>query len=188
MTSMLVVLALAAALALGAVGLYNRLVRLRNRAENAWSDIDVQLRRRHDLVPNLVETVQGYATHERKTLGEVTEARGSAMAASDPASRARAEGELTRALRGLFAVAEAYPELRANQNFLDLQARLAELEDAIQKARRYYNAVIRDLNTACEVFPSNLVAGVFGFHRGDYFELAADAERSVPEARFGTSA
>lgn len=187
MTSTLVLVGLAAALGLGVAGLYNRLVRLRNRAENAWSDIDVQLRRRHDLVPNLVETVQGYATHERKTLGEVTEARGSAMAASNPASRARAEGELTRALRGLLAVAEAYPELRADQSFLELQAQLAGLEDAIQNARRYYNAVVRDLNTACEVFPSNLVAGAFGFQRRDYFELDEDALRSVPEVRFGAS-
>ncbi len=187
MTAIFAFLGVAAALSLAVAWLYNRLVRLRNRAENAWSDIDVQLRRRHELIPNLVETVRGYATHERKALAEVTQARGSALAAADPGSRGRAEGELSRALRGLFAVAEAYPELRANQNFLDLQARLADLEDAIQNARRYYNAVVRDLNTACEVFPSNLVADAFGFRRRSYFELDREAERSAPEVRLGAS-
>ncbi|MDX1648888.1 MAG: LemA family protein [Myxococcota bacterium] len=181
-----IVLALVAAAAAWGVVAYNRLVRLRNASESAWSDIDVQLKRRYELVPNLVETVKGYASHERGTFEAVTEARSRAMSAEGPQAKAEAEGALTRSLRGLFAVAEAYPELRANQNFLSLQEELARLEDAIQNARRYYNAVVRDLNTSCEVFPSNLVAGAFGFSKRDYFELDAEAERSAPRVRFGS--
>lgn len=168
------------------IGIYNRLVRLRNGSENAWSDIDVQLKRRHDLVPNLVETVKGYAAHEQTTLNKVIEARNRATQAGGPSMRAAAEGELSRTLSGLFALAESYPQLKANENFLSLQSDLGTIEDAIQNARRYYNAVVRDLNTACETFPSNLVASTFGFAKKEYFELDSDAERSVPSVRFAT--
>ncbi len=177
-----------AAFVVAAVSIYNRLVKLRNGSENAWSDIDVQLKRRYDLVPNLVETVKGYASHEQGTFEKVTQARTQAMAATSPGDRAQAEGGLTRALKSLFALSERYPELKANQNFLALQTELSSLEAALQNARRYYNAVVRDLNTACEAFPSNLVAGIFGFSRKEYFELDAEAERSAPQVSFGTGA
>jgi LemA protein len=182
---MLVVLGVAVVVAVFVVVLYNRFVRLRNAAESSWSDIDVQLKRRWELVPNLVETVKGYAAHERATFEEVTRARGAAMSAAAPADKAQAETALTTSLRSLFAVAERYPELRANQNFLELQGELSRLEDAIQNARRYYNAVVRDLNTAIETFPGNLVAGSFGIGRRDYFELGSEAERSAPRVSFG---
>lgn len=168
------------------VSLYNGLVKLRNGAESAWSDIDVQLKRRYELIPNLVETVKGYAKHERSTFEEVTNARSQAMQASGPEAKATAEGNLTRVLKSLFAVAEAYPELRANQNFLSLQEELSKLENAIQNARRYYNAVVRDLNTRCEAFPSNLVANNFGFAKMEYFELDAPEERTAPAVHFGS--
>jgi len=180
-----IVLAVLAALVAYAVALYNAMVRLRNRSEGSWSDIDVQLKRRYELIPNLVETVKGYAGHERTTLESVVAARGKAMGASGPEARATAEGDLTRALRQLFALAEAYPDLKANQNFLELQRELSGIEEAIQNARRYYNAVVRDLNTRIEVFPSNLVASLFGFEREAYFELDSEAERSAPAVRFG---
>jgi LemA protein len=167
-----------------AIGLYNRLVSLRNASENSWSDIDVQLKRRWDLIPNLVETVKGYAGHEQETFRQVTEMRSRAMGAASPGDKASAEGQLTRALRGLFAVAEAYPDLKANANFLALQGDLSGIEEAIQNARRYYNAVVRDLNTSCETFPSNFVAGAFGFVKKDYFELDDAAERTAPKVGF----
>ena len=169
-----------------AVSLYNQLVKLRNGSESAWSDIDVQLKRRYELIPNLVETVKGYAEHEQSTFKEVTKARSEAMQASGPEAKATAEGTLTRTLKSLFAVAEAYPELRANQNFLSLQEELSSLENAIQNARRYYNAVVRDLNTRCEAFPSNLVANNFGFEKKEYFELDAPEERTAPSVSFGS--
>jgi LemA protein len=168
------------------VSLYNRLVKLRNGAESAWSDIDVQLKRRYELIPNLVETVKGYAAHEKGTFEEVTRARSQAMQASGPGEKSAAEGNLSRVLKSLFAVAEAYPELRANQNFLSLQEELSNLENAIQNARRYYNAVVRDLNTRCEAFPSNLVASRFGFEKKEYFELDAPEERTAPAVSFST--
>ena len=168
------------------VGLYNRFIRLKNGAASAWSDIDVQLKRRWELVPNLVETVKGYASHERATFEEVTRARGAAMSAAAPADKAAAETTLTTSLRSLFAVAEQYPELRANQNFLSLQQELSGLEDALQNARRYYNAVVRDLNTAVETFPGNLVAGMFGIGKREYFELGSDAERAAPRVSFAS--
>ena len=168
------------------VSLYNQLVKLRNGAESAWSDIDVQLKRRYELIPNLVETVKGYAKHEQSTFEQVTQARSQAMQASGPEAKATAEGNLTRVLKSLFAVAEAYPELRANQNFLSLQEELSSLENAIQNARRYYNAVVRDLNTRCEAFPSNIVASRFGFEKKEYFELEAPEERAAPSVSFGS--
>lgn len=165
--------------------IYNRLVSLRVRAQNAWSDIDVQLKRRADLVPNLVETVKGYAAHERGTLDAVTQARTKAVAAQSagPAARAAAEGELTTALRGLTVAVEAYPQLQASGGFRDLQAQLATIEDAVQNSRRYYNAVVRDLNTAISTIPSNLVAGPMGYHELEFFEASA-GERELPKVSF----
>jgi LemA protein len=165
--------------------LYNRLVSLRVRAQNAWSDIDVQLKRRADLVPNLVETVKGYAAHERGTLDAVTQARTKAVAAQSagPAARAVAENELTSALRGLTVAVEAYPQLQASGGFRDLQAQLATIEDAIQNSRRYYNAVVRDLNTAISTIPSNLIAGPMGYHELEFFEASA-GERELPKVSF----
>lgn len=163
--------------------LYNSLVQLKVRAEGAWSDIDVQLKRRHDLIPNLVETVKGYAAHEQGTLDSVITARSRAMNAEGPAARANAENMLTGALKSLFALAEAYPQLRAVETFGQLQQQLAQIEDAIQNARRYYNAVVRDLNTKVLQFPSNLVARAFGFREREFFEIA-EAERSVPNVSF----
>jgi LemA protein len=181
-----IVLALLAGAAAFVVSLYNALVRLRNASESAWSDVDVQLKRRYELVPNLVETVKGYASHEKSTFEQVVRARTQAMAASGPEAKSAAEGGLTATLRSLFALAEAYPELKANQNFLSLQAELSSLEDAIQNARRYYNAVVRDLNTRCEAFPSNLVANGFGFAKKVYFELDDAAERKAPQVSFAS--
>ena len=167
------------------VVLYNRLVSLRVRGENAWSDIDVQLKRRADLVPNLVSTVKGYAAHERGTLEAVTQARSSAVAAqgAGPASRAQAEAELTTALRGLTVAVEAYPELQASGGFRDLQAQLANIEDAIGNSRRYYNAVVRDLNTAISTIPSKYVAGPMGYHELEFFEATA-GDRELPKVAF----
>ncbi len=167
-----------------AVLLYNKLVQLRVRSESAWADIDVQLKRRHDLIPNLVETVKGYAGHEQRTFEEVVRLRTQAQAASELADRAKAEGELTQALRGLFAVAENYPQLRASENFLALQQSLSEIEDALQNARRYYNAVVRDLNVAVQSFPSNLVAGMLGFEARSFFELESASERQPAPVKF----
>jgi LemA protein len=169
-----------------AVAIYNRLVGLRQRSEASWSDIDVQLKRRTDLVPNLVETVKGYAAHERQTLEQVMRARGAAVAAATPEARAQAENQLTGALRQLFALAEAYPELKANQNFQALHHSLNEIEAAVQDARRYYNAVVRDLNTAIESFPSNMIASFFRFARRAYFELERPEDRQVPRVSFGS--
>jgi LemA protein len=182
----MLLLAILVGLGVLVVSLYNRFVRLKNGAESAWSDIDVQLKRRWELIPNLVETVKGYASHEKATFEEVTRARAGAMQAAAPADKAQAETALTGSLRSLFAVAEQYPELRANQNFLSLQQELSTLEDAIQNARRYYNAVVRDLNTAVETFPGNLVAGMFGVGKRDYFELGNEVERSAPHVSFGS--
>lgn len=164
---------------------YNRLVSLTQRSQSAWSDVDVQLKRRTDLVPNLVESVKGYASHERGTLDAVVKARGAAVAAQTPESRAQAEGQLSQALRGLFALAESYPDLKATANFQSLQASLGEIEEAIQNARRYFNAVVRDLNTAIQEFPSNLVSGFFQFRPHAYFELDRPEDRQVPKVSFG---
>src|SRR5512143_2561960 len=162
---------------------YNSLVKLRVQAESAWSDIDVQLKRRHDLIPNLVETVKGYATHERGTLEAVIQARSRAQEAVTPAARAQAEGALAGALKSLFALAESYPQLRASENFTQLQTSLAEIEDAVQNARRYYNAVVRDLNTKIAQFPTNLIALTFAFKPREFFEVA-EPEREVPKVSF----
>jgi LemA protein len=168
----------------GGVLIYNSLVKLREQVDAAWADIDVQLKRRYDLVPNLVETVKGYAGHEKETLDSVIEARSRAMSAQGPAEKAEAEGMLTGALKSLFALSEDYPELRAAENFRDLQGTLAELEDHIQKSRRYYNAVVRDYNTKIGQVPSNIIARSFGFREREFFEMP-DSERSAPEVSFG---
>jgi LemA protein len=180
--AVLVVLAL---VVFAVVAIYNGLVRLKVQADNAWSDIDVQLKRRTDLIPNVVETVKGYAGHERQTLEAVIAARNRAVTAqtAGPAERGQAEGALTTALRGLFALAEAYPQLRAVESFTQLQGTLAQIEDAVQNARRYYNAVVRDLNTRIQQFPSNLIAGMFGFRVREFFEIP-DADRAVPKVAF----
>ncbi len=163
--------------------LYNKLVRLRIRCDESWADIDAQLKRRADLVPNLVETVKGYAAHEKGLFEEVTNARAKAIAGGSIEDRAAAEGMLTGALRSLFAVAEAYPELKANTNFLQLQESLAQIEDDIQLARRYYNAVVRDYNSAIQTFPGNIFAGTFGFAPRDYFEVE-EAEKEPVKVSF----
>jgi LemA protein len=170
------------------IGLYNSLVRLRVQCDNAWADIDVQLKRRYDLIPNLVETVKGYAGHERETLEGVVNARNRAMTTQGPAAKAEAEGLLTQALRQVFALAEAYPQLRAVESFTQLQGTLSQIEDTIQNARRYYNAVVRDLNTRIAVFPSNVIAGMFGFKPREFFEITAPAEREAPKVSFTPSA
>jgi LemA protein len=182
---MIIVLVVIAVLALLVIVAYNGLVRLRLQAQNAWSDIDVQLKRRYDLVPNLVETVKGYAAHERGTLESVTQARTQAMqaASAGPAARAQAEAQLTTAIGGLVATAEAYPQLQASGGFRDLQGQLAQIEESVQGARRYYNAVVRELNAKIMQFPSNLIAGPFGFRPREFFEAGA-AEREVPKVSF----
>jgi LemA protein len=182
------VLVVIGAFILFVIAMYNGLIRLRVQCDNAWSDIDVQLKRRYDLVPNLVETVKGYAGHEKGTLEAVVQARNSAMSAQGPAAKADAENMLTGALRQVFALAEAYPQLRAVESFTQLQNTLTSLEDTIQNARRYYNAVVRDLNTKIQVFPSNIIAGMFNFKPREFFEVSAPTERDAPKVSFGTPA
>jgi len=164
--------------------LYNRLVSLRNRAKEAWSDIEVQLKRRHNLIPNLVETVKGYASHEREVLEKVTEARTRAISAQTLREKGQAENMLSQTLKTLFAVAENYPDLKASQNFLELQRELRDTEDKIQAARRFYNANVRDLNIAIESFPSNIIAKLFNFQKMDLFETEEAEDREVPKVKF----
>jgi len=172
-------------LVLWAVGIYNGLIRLRNLVQEAWRQIDVELQRRHNLIPNLVETVKGYAAHEKGTFEEVTRARNMAVApGSSVAEQAQQENVLTQALGRLIAVAEAYPDLKANQNFQQLQQELTNTEDRIAAGRRFYNANVRELNTKIEVFPGNIVAGMFGFKRADYFEIEDPAARQTPNVQF----
>ncbi len=172
-----------AAVALGGVGLYNALVKLREQVDAAWADIDVQLKRRHDLIPNIVETVKGYAAHESKTLEAVIAARSAAMGAQGPEQSGRAEGMLGGALKSLFALAESYPDLQAAEGFRDLQHTLASMEDSVQQARRYYNAVVRDYNTKIGQVPSNIIARSFNFREREFFEIP-EAEKSVPKVSF----
>lgn len=153
------------------IGIYNRFIRLRTRSEEAWSDIDVQMKRRYDLIPNLIETVKGYASHESQTLQNVTEARTKAMGAQSLGEHAEAENMLTGALKSLFAVSESYPDLKANQNFLELQRELSDTENKIQAARRFYNTNVRDLNIGVETFPNSIIANIFKFVKKDFFEL-----------------
>jgi LemA protein len=178
-----IVLGVVALLVVALVLLYNRLVTLRNRVENAWAQVDVQLRRRYDLIPNLVETVKGYASHERETFEAVTNARAGAQAAQGPAAQSAAEGILGQALGRLFAVAEAYPELQADENFRQLQDELAETENKIAISRQVYNDTVLTYNTAIQTVPGVLVAGPFGFSRKDFFELEGEA-REAPRVAF----
>jgi len=167
--------------------LYNRLVILRNRVREAWADIDVQLKRRYDLIPNLIETVKGYAAHERGVLEKVTEARSRAISAEkegDPHKVAEAENFLSQTLKSLFAVVENYPDLKASNNFLELQRELRDTEDKIMYARRFYNANVRDFNIAIESFPTNLIASLFGFKKMDLFEIETLTEKEVPKVQF----
>jgi LemA protein len=166
------------------IGMYNRLVILRTRCEEAWSDIDVQLRRRYDLIPNLVETVKGYAAHERETFEKVTEARAAAIGAKTVQEQAQAENMLTATLRTLFALAENYPQLRASENFMQMQRDLTDTEDKIQAARRFYNSMVRDLNIRVDVFPSSIIAGAFGFRKRDMFEIEEPQAREPVKVNF----
>jgi LemA protein len=165
------------------IAMYNGLVQLRVRTDSAWSDIDVQLKRRHDLIPNLVETVKGYAAHEKGTFENIARFRTQAMQATTPADKAAAENQLTGALKTLFAVAEAYPELKASEEFTQLQGSLNQTEDAIQNSRRYYNAVVRDLNTKIQSFPTNILANMAGFQQRQFFE-AESADRQPVAVKF----
>jgi LemA protein len=166
------------------IGLYNNLVKLRNRVDNAWAQIDVQLKRRYDLIPNLVETVKGYASHEKETLEKVIQARNMAVNASGVAEQGAAENMLTGALKSLFALAEAYPDLKANQNFMQLQEELTNTEGKISYARQFYNDSVMSLNTAVQTFPANTIAGMFGFKEREYFELDVAEQREAPKVSF----
>ena len=183
---MYITLAILAAVAVYAVSVYNGLVKARQMTEEAWSGIDVQLKRRADLIPNLIETVKGYAAHEKSTFEEVVNLRNRAQAvpAGDVEARAQAEGMLSQALGKLFALAEAYPDLKANTNFLELQKSLETIESEIQMSRRYYNGAARDLNIRVESFPSNIVANFFRFVKAQYFEITNEADRAVPSVKF----
>lgn len=181
---LVIILVVLVAIAFLLIAIYNSLVQLKVRAENAWSDIDVQLKRRHDLIPNLVETVKGYAAHEKGTFVNIARYRSAAMSATTPEEKSAAEGQLTTALRGLLAVAEAYPQLRASEQFQSLQGSLSGTEDAIQNARRYYNAVVRDLNTKIQSFPTNLVAGMFHIQQRQFFDIPEPSEREPVAVKF----
>ncbi len=173
MSTTTIVLIVVALIVIWIVALFNHLVRLTNRAKESFADIQVQLKRRYDLIPNLVETVKGYAAHESSAFENVTKARAAAMGATGTADKVKAENQLTGALKTLFAVSEAYPDLKANQNFLQLQKEIGDTEDKIQAARRFYNTTVMALNTSIQSFPSNIVASTFGFKQMDLFELAA---------------
>jgi LemA protein len=179
-----IVVAIIVILLLVLVGMFNKLVRLRNRAENAWAQVDVQLRKRYDLIPNLVETVKGYAAHERGTFESVTAARTAAQQAQGVQQQAEAENILTQALGRLFAVAEAYPQLRATENFQQLQAELTNTEDQIAGARRIYNGNVQSYNTRIQTFPGTVFAGVFGFTKREFFEIEDAGDRAVPQVSF----
>ena len=188
MIAVIVVVAIVVIVGLWAVAAYNGLVRVRNLVQEAWRQIDVELNRRHDLIPNLVESVKGYAAHECGVFDEVTQARAAAVSGgASPAVQAKQENALTQALGHLFAVAENYPVLRASENFQQLQAELTNTEDRIAAGRRFYNANVRTLNTKVETFPVNLIAGQFHFERAEYFETEDPAVRAVPTVNFGTT-
>lgn len=163
---------------------YNGLVKYRNRAKEAWSDIDVQLKRRYDLIPNLVETVKGYAAHEKTAFENVTKARAMALGAQGLEEKGKAENMLTGALKSIFAIAEAYPQLKANENFIELQRELSDTENKIQAARRFYNSNIMALNTLIESFPQNIIAGAFKFEKEKFFEIEESAEKELPKVSF----
>jgi len=179
-----VILGIAFLLILFVIMVYNGLIKLRVRCEEAWSDIDIQLKRRHNLIPNLVNTVKGYAGHEKGVLENVTKARTQAMGAGTMQDKAKAENMLSQTLKSLFAVAENYPDLKANQNFLELQRELTDTEDKISYSRRFYNTNVRDLNIKVQTFPSNIIANMFSFKKKDMFELTEEAARAVPKVGF----
>jgi LemA protein len=182
--AIIVILAIVVIAVIYVIATFNGLIRLQNRADEGFSDIDVQLKRRHDLIPNLVETVKGYAAHERQTLENVTAARNAAVAATGPEAQAQAENQLTGALRQLFAVAENYPDLKASRNFLELQNEITDTEDKIQAARRFYNMTVRDLNIKVQSFPSSVIASQRGIQQRAFFELDDPADRAVPTVSF----
>jgi LemA protein len=184
MIAIYVILGVILLASLGIAALYNSLVVLRNRAKEAWADIDVQLKRRYDLIPNLVETVKGYATHERELFEKVTQARANAMSAQGAKEKAGAENMLSETLKSLFAVSENYPDLKASTNFLELQRELTDTEDKIQAARRFYNTNVRDLNIKIESFPANLMANSLGFKQMDLFQTANEAEKEPIKVKF----
>lgn len=166
------------------VVVFNSLIRLKNRVKEAWADIDVQLKRRYDLIPNLVATVQGYAAHEKEVFQKVTEARTRAMGAQTMKEHSEAENFLSQTLKSLFAVVENYPDLKASQNFLELQRELTDTEDKIQAARRFYNGNVRDFNTKIEVFPANIIANLFNFKKIDFFEITENVQKEAPVVKF----
>jgi len=168
------------------IAIYNGLVQLRVRSDSSWSDVNVQLKRRYDLIPNLVETVKGYAAHEKNLFLQVTEARSKAMQATGPRDKEAAENILAGTLKSLFAIAENYPQLRASENFQSLQKSLSEIEEALQSARRYYNAVVRDYNTKIEVVPDRMIAAIGGFQKKEFFQLSSAEEASTPKVSFNS--
>ena len=184
MTALLVIIGIVAVVAFFLIGIYNKLVSLKNKVIEGWSSIDVMLKKRNDLIPNLVETVKGYATHERETLDSVIQARTQSANAKTAKEQQEAEIGMSKAMMNLFAVAEQYPDLKANTNFLALQQGLSAVEADIEKARRYYNGTVRDNNIAIESFPSNIVANMFQFKKWDSFELNNESERNVPSVKF----
>jgi LemA protein len=185
MSATIIIIAIIVILAIVLIGIYNGLIRSRVRVDEAWSDINVQLKRRYDLIPNLVETVKGYAKHEKSVLEDVTKARSEAMNATGMHDKAEAENQLAGALKSLFAVSEAYPDLKANQNFLSLQSDITDTEDKIQASRRFYNGNVRDYNTKVQVFPTSIFAGMLGFTQRDFFEVENQAEVEKPvEVKF----
>lgn len=184
MIILLIIVAIAVLFLFYGVSIYNRLVKLRTMVQEAWSSIDVMLKKRHDLIPNLVETVKGYATHERETFDSVTKARAAAMNANTLQEKEIAEKNLNQAMMNLNAVAEQYPDLKANTNFLQLQGELANLENDIEKARRYYNGTVRENNILVDTFPSNIIANMYKFTKSTFFELENIAERAVPNVKF----
>ena len=179
-----IILIIVAVLIIWLIGIFNVLVVRRNRVKESWSDIEVQLKRRYDLIPNLVNAVKGYAAHEKDVFEEVTKARAMAIGAKTPQEHGQAENILTSALKHLFAVAEAYPQLRASENFRELQMELSDTENKIQAARRFYNSTVMDLNTSIEQFPANLIAGMFGFKKEDFFDLEEGVAKEAPQVKF----
>jgi len=179
MSTLLIIVIAVVVLAIVVIGTYNSLIKRKNQVEEAWSDINVQLKRRYDLIPNLISTVKGYATHEKEVFEKVTQARTAAIGAQNPKEQAEAENMLSGALKTLFAVAENYPDLKANQNFLELQRELSDTENKIQAARRFYNGNVRDFNTKVQVFPTNLFARVLGFKPYDFFEIEEGEKENV---------
>ncbi|MCK5413447.1 MAG: LemA family protein [Candidatus Pacebacteria bacterium] len=181
---LIVLLVIVVAVTLWFVMIYNALVKLKVRTNEAWSDIDVQLKRRYDLIPNLINTVKGYATHEKELFEKVTQARANAMNAQNPEEQAGAENMLTGALKSLFAVSEAYPDLKANTNFLELQRELSDTENKIQASRRFYNGNVRDLNTKIQIFPDSIVAGILNIKKREFFEIDEPKEKETPKVEF----